>query len=164
MIESLNSLTKQKVPLSVPLIATYIAKGYTRADISRVCNVSRSAVSQYIDTHFDELGPLVGDDTMMAMKARYVADKAQDKLIELLPEATKKDLFALNAISGTHVDKMKLLSGEATQIFSVKASRLSIKELDIQMEHLEAKLKDITNGEEVGKEHEIIDVDVECEG
>ncbi len=156
MIEALNSLTKQKVPLSVPLIATYIAKGYTRADISRVCNVSRSAVSQYIDTHFDELGPLVGDDTMMAMKARYVADKAQDKLIELLPEATKKDLFALNAISGTHVDKMKLLKGEPTQVFSVKTAQLNIKELDTQLELLEAKLKEIPDGEEM-----IIDVNGE---
>lgn len=161
MIEALNSLTRQKVPLSVPLIATYIAKGYTRADISRVCNVSRSAVSQYIDTHFDELGPLVGDDTMMAMKARYVADKAQDKLIELLPEATKKDLFALNAISGTHIDKMKLLQGQATQVVDIRASQATLKDIDNEISVYETKLKEIASGEEMGNKPEIIDVDGE---
>ncbi len=59
MLETLNNLIRKKVKLSVPLIDCYIAKGYTQADISRLCNVSSSAVSDYIRRHYDELAPLV---------------------------------------------------------------------------------------------------------
>ena len=90
----------------------------------------------------------------MAMKSKHIANKAQDRLIKHLKDSEKKDLFALNAISGTHVDKMKLLQGEPTQIFSVTAAQQSVKELDLQIDLLEAKVKDISGCDEVGSEAE----------
>jgi hypothetical protein len=97
----------------------------------------------------------------MAMKSKHIANKAQDRLIKHLKDSEKKDLFALNAISGTHVDKMKLLQGKPTQVFSVTVAEHSIKELDIQIELVEAKLKEMTDGEETGNEHGIVDVNGE---
>ncbi len=116
----------------------------------------------YCDRHYEELAPLIDTtDGIMAMKSKHIAEKAQERILVHLKDSEKKDLFALNAISGTHVDKMKLLQGEPTHVFSVKASQLSIKELDVQLELLEAKLKEITDGDEVGKEPGLIEVDGE---
>ena len=56
---------------------------------------------------------------------------------------------------------MKLLQGEPTHVFSVRASQQNIKELDIQLELLEAKLKEIPDGDEMGNEPKIIDVNGE---
>ncbi len=56
---------------------------------------------------------------------------------------------------------MKLLQGEATQIFSVKAAQLNIKELDIQLEYLEDKLINMSGDERVGNKSELIEVDGE---
>ena len=145
MLETLNNLTRKKVKLSVPLIACYIAKGYTQADISRLCNVSSSAVSDYIKRHYDELAPLVeSSDNFAAIKAKYVADKAQENLLEHLPEATKKDLFALNAISGTHTDKYRLLSDKSTQNVSIDAVIADRKEVQARLKELKARQKERT--------------------
>ena len=46
MLETLENLTNVKVKLSVPLIASYIDKGYTQADIARICNVADQDVKR----------------------------------------------------------------------------------------------------------------------
>ena len=52
----------------------------------------------------------------MAVKAKHLSNKAMDRLIFLIDDADKKDMIALNAISGTHIEKYLLLSGKATEI------------------------------------------------
>jgi len=106
-----------KVKLTVPLIASYLKNGYKQSKIAELCNVSFQAVSDYIKRHNEEFLPLVApNDNYMATKAQIIASKAQDRLLNHLDESTKKDLMALNAISGTHVDKYMLLSGKPTEI------------------------------------------------
>jgi hypothetical protein len=165
MTHALESLeTNHKVKLTVPLVASYLARGVKRTQIARLCNISNAAVYDYCDRHYEELAPLIDtSDGIMAMKSKHIANKAQDRLIKHLKDSEKKDLFALNAISGTHIDKMKLLQGEPTQVFSITAVQQSIKDLDTQQELLEAKIKDMSGGEEMVNEAEIIDVDGECE-
>ena len=124
MIQTLEPLkclnTTVKVPLKIPLIASYLSKGYKAYQIAEVCNVSDSAVSQYIAKYYDKLLPLVdNEDVYNAMQAKYIANLAQERLIEHLPNSEKKDLFALNAISGTHIDKYRLLSDKSTQNVSM---------------------------------------------
>lgn len=120
---TLNKLTKVKVRLNPPLIVAYLSKGYTQEQIAEYCNVSASAVSQYISKHCDKLLPLLSStddaDLYGALKARYVADLAQDRLIKHLPTATNKQLVALNMISGVHIDKYRLLSDKSTSTIAV---------------------------------------------
>lgn len=145
-IEPLKYLnTTVKVPLKVPLIASYLSKGYKPYQIADFCNVSDSAVSQYITKHLDKLLPLIDNtDGYAALNAKYIADLAQERLIKHLPKATKKDLFALNAISGTHIDKYRLLSDKSTQNVSMQVNDDNIKELDQGLLEDEEKLKRLT--------------------
>ncbi len=135
---------KPQVKLSVPLIATYLTRGLKRSEISRICNVSRQAVTDYCNRHYDQLAPLLDTtNTLRANKAKYIADIAQDKILEHLPKTTEKSLIALNAISGTHTDKAITLSGGSNINISIKSDRNEIKELDNQISVLEAKLLDM---------------------
>ena len=105
-----------KIPLSVPLLAVHLRNGRTQAEIGRICGVSRQAVHEYISRNNEVLAPLLPkDDDIMALTARQIANKAMSKLNEVLDEATKKDLIALNAISGTHIEKYRLLSDQSTE-------------------------------------------------
>ena len=57
----------------------------------------------YCDRHYEELAPLIDtSDGIMAMKSKHIAEKAQERILVHLKDSEKKDLFALNAISGTH--------------------------------------------------------------
>lgn len=103
-----------KVKLSVPLVASYLSKNYLQVDIARACNISEGWVSQYISKHYKQLAPLLDQsDGLAAFKAKHLANKAMDRINIHLSETTKKDLIALNAISGTHTDKYLALSGKA---------------------------------------------------
>lgn len=107
--------------LSVPLLAVYLKRGVSQAEISRICNVSKQAVNDYIHRHADQLTPLIDrDDGIMAMTAKHIAAKAGAKLQTVLDdEMTKKDLVALNMVYGTAIDKARLLSGASTQNISI---------------------------------------------
>ncbi len=143
-----NLETKHKVKLSVPLIASYIDKGYTQADIARICNVSYQAVSNYIKRHYDDLAPLIGSNNIMIMKAKHIASKAQDNIAIILDDKPeKKDLFALNAVSGTHIDKMRLLSDKSTQNLSIATLNANIKDLDKGIAEDEARLRQLIGSE-----------------
>ena len=103
-----------KVKLSIPLVASYLSKDYNQRDIARACNVSDAWVSEYISKHYKQLAPLLDTtDGLAAFKNKHLANKAQDRINIHLNETTKKDLIALNAISGTHTDKYLALSGKA---------------------------------------------------
>ena len=158
-----NLETKHKVKLTVPLIASYLARGVKRTKIAEICNVSFQAVYDYCDRHYEELAPLIDtSDSILAIKSKHIAVKAQERILKHLNETEKKDLFALNAISGTHIDKMRLLSDKSTSNISMDTLDANIAELDKVIIEAEAEIKQLTGGVEMGKETEIIDVDGAC--
>ncbi len=163
MTHALESIeTNHKVKLTVPLVASYLARGVKRTKIAKLCNISNAAVYDYCDRHYEELAPLIDtSDGIMAMKSKHIAEKAQDRILVHLKDSEKKDLFALNAISGTHVDKMRLLSDKSTENFSMDVINSNIAERQKRREELLKELGECTGGDEVGNEAEIIDVDGE---
>ncbi len=53
MIQGLENLeTKHKVKLTVPLVASYLARGVKRTKIAELCNISNQAVYDYCDRHY----------------------------------------------------------------------------------------------------------------
>ncbi len=168
MIHGLENLeTKHKVKLTVPLVASYLARGVNRTKIAEICNVSFQAVYDYCDRHYEELAPLLDtSDSILAIKSKHIAVKAQERILKHLKKSEKKDLFALNAISGTHIDKMRLLTDKSTQNVSIDAIETNLTEIRRRKAELLERLKEPTgrpdNGVEMGSETEIIDVDGEC--
>ena len=120
MIQTLDKIDGCKVKLSVPLVASYLSRGIRQADIARICNVSPQAVNDYIKRHSDQLAPLIDGEDILIMKAKHIASKAQENIITILDDTPeKKDMIALNAISGTHIDKYRLLSDKSTSNISI---------------------------------------------
>jgi len=159
MIQELENLeTKHKVKLTVPLVASYLARGVKRTKIAEICNISNQAVYDYCDRHYEELAPLIDTtDSIMVMKSKHIAEKAQERILGHLDESEKKDLFALNAISGTHIDKMRLLSEKSTAIINMADLDISMTETLKAIKASEERLKQLTGDTEVGNE-EVIDV------
>ncbi|MHC4270348.1 MAG: hypothetical protein ACYSTS_18075 [Planctomycetota bacterium] len=145
MIQPLENLeTKHKVKLTIPLVASYLARGVKRTKIAEICNISNAAVYDYCDRHYEELAPLIDtSDGIMAIKSKYIAEKTQGRLLKHLEHSEKKDLFALNAISGTHIDKYRLLSDKSTANVSIDQITASREELKARKEVLLARLKEI---------------------
>ena len=164
MIHDIENLeTKHKVKLSVPLIASYLVRGVKRTKIAEICNVFFQAVYDYCDRHYEELAPLIDtSDGILAIKSKHIAVKAQERILKHLNKSEKKDLFALNAISGTHIDKMRLLSDRSTQNVSIDAVRASRADNAKRLKELQEERIRLTGGVEMGKDTEIIDVDGEC--
>jgi predicted DNA-binding protein YlxM (UPF0122 family) len=141
MIQALDMIDDHKVKLSVPLLASYLARGITQVDIARICNVSRQAVHSYIKTHYEQLAPLVDDGNILIMKSKHIASKAQENIMVVLDQAPeKKDLFALNAVSGTHIDKYRLLSDKSTQNISIDQVRTNLADLRDRKAVLQARI------------------------
>ena len=165
MIQGLENLeTKHKVKLTVPLVASYLARGVKRTKIAELCNVSFQAVYDYCDRHYEELAPLIDTtDSIMAMKSKHIAEKAQKRLLVHLDKSEKKDLFALNAISGTHIDKYRLLSDKSTQNVSMAVNDSNLQEQDKANEAIRVRLAELRGGVEMGNKPEIIDIDGEEE-
>jgi predicted transcriptional regulator len=149
MTHALENLeTTHKVKLSVPLVASYLARGIKRTQIAKLCNISAAAVYDYCDRHYEELAPLIDtSDGIMAMKSKHIAEKAQERILKHLKDSEKKDLFALNAISGTHIDKMRLLSDKSTQNINMETLNASSQELKIRREELLSRLSTLKRGD-----------------
>lgn len=130
------------VSLSVQLLLSYLARGYRQSHIADICGVSRQAVSDYIQRHYDELSPLLNSDSYLANRCRNLADKAVGKMSVLLDteELTKRDLISLNAVSGTHIDKYRLLSGQSTQNIDYHDSTAKMSALDQEIDKLKQEL------------------------
>ena len=134
---TLDKIDGCKVKLSVPLVASYLSRGIRQADIARICNVSPQAVNDYIKRHSDQLAPLIDGENILIMKAKHIASKAQENIITILDDTPeKKDMIALNAISGTHIDKYRLLSDKSTQ-------NISMATLEANKEDREARRKEL---------------------
>jgi len=123
MINTLDTLPKIKVKLSVPLIATFLATQYNPYQISKKCNISHQAVNDYIKRHYDKLVPLIDNqDVLAAMHSKYIAQQAKDKLNDILNTCTtfdKRDLIPLTAVSDRHTNQYRLLSDKSTSNVSV---------------------------------------------
>ena len=142
MIQTLDKIDDCKVKLSVPLVASYLSRGIRQADIARICNVSPQAVNDYIKRHSDQLAPLIDGENILIMKAKHIASKAQENIITILDDRPeKKDMFALNAISGTHIDKYRLLSDKSTSNISLDTVTTSLKENQSRRAALKAELE-----------------------
>ncbi len=78
MIQGLENLeTKHKVKLTIPLVASYLARGVKRTKIAELCNVSNQAVYDYCDRHYDEIVPLIDtSDILLAIKSKHIAERA----------------------------------------------------------------------------------------
>lgn len=113
-LKKVEELGKQ--PLTIPIVAAYLKRGCSQSEIGRIFEVSPQAVNQYIERHSEQLAPLVDkDDSMIAMKAKHLHDRAMNKLLEHVEHATQKEMVALNMISGTHFDKYRLGTNQSTQ-------------------------------------------------
>ena len=96
-------------------------------------------------------------DSILAIKSKHIAVKAQERILKHLNQSEKKDLFALNAISGTHIDKMRLLSDKSTQNVSIDAIHTRIEDRQKRREELLAELNEVTGGVEMGIQEAIVD-------
>jgi len=136
--------TKPKTRLNVPLINFYLSKGKTQAEIARLCNISAQAVSYYIDYHRDEIDFLRDNlrDNLLRDGAALIAHKAGKNLETILDNMVgkEKDLIALNAVSGTHIDKYRLLSGQSTANISYQDVCQQEREVGAEIEAIQRRL------------------------
>lgn len=128
----------RKVRLSIPLVATYLKRGTSQANIARICNISRQAVNDFIHTHADDLGPLIDkDDSVIANTFKHITNKTAGKITTILDEdMSKKDLVALNMIMGTTADKYRVFSNQSSLNVSVRTV----------VSDLEARKKELLDG------------------
>jgi len=135
---------RPKTRLNVPLINFYLSKGKTQAQIARLCNVSAQAVSYYIDYHRDEIDFLRDNlrDNLLRDGAALIAHKAGRNLAGILDKMVggEKDLIALNAVSGTHIDKYRLLSGQSTANISYQDVCQQEREVGAEIEAIQRRL------------------------
>ena len=164
MIQTVEKLRDVKVivKLSVPLIASFLTKQYRQVDIAKACNVSEQAVSKYIKKHFDELAPLIDTtDGILAMQSKHLANKAQEKIEGILEvdSFNKKDLVPLNIISGTHIDKYRLLSDKSTQNVSMDVIGTRREDRHKRIDELRQARLELTGEAEMGNQEVI---EAEC--
>jgi hypothetical protein len=136
------------------LLAAYYSKNYTAGKIGKALGYSRQWIDQCTAKYYDDLMPLVDNsDVYLALQSKHIAIKAQERLSLHLPDTEKKDLFALNAISGTHIDKYRLLSDKSTQNVSMDVNSSNMNETMMAIQASEARLKELT-----GEVKEVVDV------
>jgi len=151
-LEALEQITPDiKVPLSAPLIARYLMRGYTQSQIARACKVSAQAVSSYIKAHYDDLAPLVDDrDVISAIKSKHIANKLQDKVLKVLDTVDawdKKDLYTMSTVQCQQIDKYRLLSDKSTQNVDMAQVTTNRKELQQQIIDVQARIKSLKGSE-----------------
>lgn len=145
-VTNANEITdKVKVRLTVPLVASYLSRGIRQSDIARACNLHTSTVSKYIKTNYDKLGVLIDNtDGLMAMASKHVANMALgrlDNILEHTENFDKKDLVALNIVSGTQIDKYRLLSDKSTSNVAIDTCKQSLEDLNKREQDLLKKLE-----------------------
>ncbi len=141
-----DELTNVKVTLTVPLITKLLLDGYSQAKIATVCNVTRQSVNGYIKRNYDAiLNNTEPTGKLLAIKNKLIANKCTDQIDKILTTDTftKRDLTMLSVVNGVSTDKMRLLQGESTENVSIQHNKHQVKELDTQIQQLEAKLLDV---------------------
>lgn len=156
-IELHKDTTKVIVRMTIPIIASLLAKQQRITDIANVLNQDIGNVSNYIKTNYDKLAPLIDNqDVLAAMHSKYIAQRAKDKIDDIFnsQEAfSKKDLIPLTAVSDRHTQQYRLLSDKSTQNVTVASMDASLDDLDKREKDILARLEKNT-----GVPEEIIDV------
>lgn len=122
-IELHKDTTKVIVRMTIPVIASLLAKQQRITDIANILNQDIGNVSNYIKTNYDKLAPLIDNqDVLAAMHSKYIAQRAKDKIDDIFDSQesfSKKDLIPLCAVSDRHTQQYRLLSDKATHIVSM---------------------------------------------
>ncbi len=154
MIQILENLPKIRVKLTVPLVASYLSKGYRVTDIAKICNQSHQWVSEYISKHYDELMPLLdNEDVIAAMQAKYISQRARNELendFDTCNDFTKKDLIPLTAVSDRHTQQYRLLSDKSTSNVSVEAVDARVEDRNKRLIEIDARIKEMTGNSDMG--------------
>ncbi len=148
MIQTLENLPKIRVKLTVPLVASYLSKGYRITDIAKICNQAHQWVSEFISKRYVELMPLLdNEDVIAAMQAKYISQRARNELenvFDTCNDFTKKDLIPLTAVSDRHTQQYRLLSDKSTQTVSIATLDARIEDRQKRREELQKRLKEMT--------------------
>ena len=99
--------------LTVPGIATLLARGRSKAEIARIFNVSPSAVTQYCQAHADELGDLADPEDLLKFKIAHQVHRVLDSLNQ--HDLQNENLMVKSTHFGILFDKYRLQTGKTTQ-------------------------------------------------
>ena len=117
--------------LSVPIVATLLAKGQTQADIAKLFDVSQSAVSSFVGRHKAKLSLLDNFDDVMINNLKSTAMDAQADIAETVQKAS----FSQRMVgTGIAIDKMRLLQDKSTANVSVRST---LDDIDKQIKDME---------------------------
>jgi predicted DNA-binding protein YlxM (UPF0122 family) len=114
---------RKKRILTVQAVAQYLSRGLRPPDIAKIYGISKQAVYQFIRNHEEKLKVLHDNsDRMIALQSKLTAWEAMKKISSVLSHEKfeKKDLIPLNAISGTHIQRYRELTGKAIESGNVK--------------------------------------------
>lgn len=115
-----------KPKLTVEHVAALLQKNYTQVQIAKHLHVSRQAVDQFVDRHYDILQPLIDNtDTVFAIRLKSEAIKVANSIDDA--DHKKANLLQKATTVGILIDKYRLLTNKSTD------------NLDI---HLHAKIED----------------------
>ena len=137
-----SPVSLDKITLSIPFIALHLNACKSQADIARLTGHSPQWVNEFIQKNKDELEVLSNKDGLLALHSKYIAVKGMKELHKELDRSGKKNIIALNAVIGTHIDKYRLLSDQSTENISMKAMILTQISLDDKLSKLLNSVKD----------------------
>ena len=143
IINPLEHLSNFKIKLTVPMVTGLLLSGKKQVEISRMCNVTESWVSEFIQRHYDEIYAVIDPtDRFMALKSKTVASRALDKIDKILTSEVfdKRHLVSLNITAGTQIDKYRLLAGKSTENVSIDAVISSRADLNKRRESLRVQI------------------------
>jgi len=126
--------------LTVPAVAALLQQGYTQAAIARKFFVSRQAVNQFIQSHYDDIAFFANYDQNMADLYKDTARR----LVKSLDEDAVKKIPPAGRITSAAIctDKARILEGKSTTNIAhvamvVEAVDRDIRKKSNKIKHLE---------------------------
>jgi predicted transcriptional regulator len=112
---NIDSLPVESNPqvLTVPIVATLLAKNYTPAKIGKVFNKSRQAVSQYIQRHKQDLEGLKNYDDIVQNQLKHTAVRVLESVDDA--DIKKAGLVGKMTAAGIALSKLSELNGNDKQ-------------------------------------------------
>ena len=143
-----DSLTRIKVRLSVPLLATFYNQGLNDSQIAERCNVTRQSVSGYKLKYIEQIRPLVVDPELYAsIDAAYLAQQARSRLGNILEtpdkDFNKRDIIPLVAITDQLTKQSRLHAGKSTENVSQAVNGANMDETSKAIAASEARMKEM---------------------
>ena len=124
--------------LSVPVVASYLFKGYSQADIGRIHNVSRQAVDNYIDIHQDEIADIIGYDEIMPFMLKHNNLRIERSVDD--EDIKKAGLVGKRTAIGIGIDKHRELEGKRADNFLYESISIKIDDRSIEIQRLKKLL------------------------